>query len=50
MDIILVFHKILDSPPQHEMFVSTAQFEEIIAYLSENNYSVITYKELINGN
>lgn len=50
MDIILVFHKVLDNPPPHEMFISTEQFEEIIAYLSDNNYSVISYKELINEN
>jgi len=46
-DIILVFHKILDDPPQHEMFVSTELFKDMIAYLSDNDYSVVSYKELI---
>lgn len=49
-DIILVFHKVIDNPPNKDMYVSTEKFEEIISFLYENNYSTISYKDLIAAN
>jgi peptidoglycan/xylan/chitin deacetylase (PgdA/CDA1 family) len=49
---ILLYHRIVrksDAIGKHKIYVFEQQFEKQLAYLKENNFSTITFKDLLNA-